>query len=182
LSGFDLVTDVFHDTVWVTGATTHAARISTRRVSVTDAAPLGSGVSIDVAPDGTVWVAERDIQGGVNAVRHIDVDGATLQTITPPGGGSPFGVRVDPLTSDVWFTATNGVYRATPGGDPVTVTTQSGFGIAAAYGGGGMFVDDRLAGTISLYDSSGALVASSEPFLPARTLSLHAIPTPVQTR
>jgi hypothetical protein len=60
---------------------------------------------VDVSPDGSIWVAEREhpnVSGSTNRLLKISVNGQILKTVNLDW--SPMCVRVDPSDGSLWVT------------------------------------------------------------------------------
>jgi hypothetical protein len=80
-----------------------------------------SAVSIDLAEDGSVWVAERDYSTMTGRIHHYSASGIEIgDPITV--SGAPFCVRVNHVTSEVWIARSNCISRITTDGALVSVT------------------------------------------------------------
>ncbi len=113
LRGFDLVVDEVRGTIWTTGS--ELRRGSTLDLEGTAVASFdGAAVSIDLAADGSVWVADRDNDSPTGTIRHFSESGAPLESYAL--GSSPSCVRVNPATGDLWVAHSSGVSRITSGG------------------------------------------------------------------
>lgn len=140
-----------------------------------DVGVLGSGelvsnptvhvLSMDVAPDGTLWAIPQAAEpGGDRRALHYGVDGTPLPTVMLPSAAR--GVRVHPDTGDVWITAA-GVLRIDSGGTLHEVFPQDGtlwFGLVADPGSSGIRVS-AMDGPTVLIGLDGHVQHGIEPRL-----------------
>ena len=108
--GFDLAVDEKHQGIFVVGADIKYLDLDLRLIWTNDPIPW-CAVSVDVASDGSAWVAEREhsqVAGSANRLRRISPQGTLLQTINL--GYSPFCVRVD-RTDDGVYVASDRLYK-----------------------------------------------------------------------
>src|SRR5262249_38311697 len=100
--GFDLAVDSKNQTIYIVGADIKCLDLTLHRHWAID--PIRwSAVSVDVAPDGSAWVAERQhpqVFGSSNRLLRVSRQGVVLRTIDLDY--SPFCVRVDSNDSSVY--------------------------------------------------------------------------------
>ena len=109
IGGLDIAVDPSHDCLWIVGLDVKKCNLDLQMIMTVD--PIkgaGGAFSVDVNPDGSVWIAERHIpqvNGSQNRLLRISPDGSILKTIDP--NLSPRRVRVDGSDGSVWTTGTN---------------------------------------------------------------------------
>lgn len=103
LGGHDIAADPNANVLWLAGGDIKKCDTDLKVLWQIDPIPWCAS-SVDVAPDGSAWVAEREhIQaGGANRLLHVSPSGAILSTI--PLDMSPMCVRVDPSEDSLWVT------------------------------------------------------------------------------
>ncbi len=110
MGGLDLVVDEDHGVIWTVGGDLRKGDLSTRAMIDRRDYFVWYAVSVDVAGDGSVFVAERrhpDVPGSIDRVLHIS---PTLEVLhTTDVGAAPFNVRVDRTTGEVWVGHADGV-------------------------------------------------------------------------
>ena len=106
--GLDIAVDTKHKCLWIVGLDVKKCDLDLNidsRVKLTlDPAHTG-GFSVDVNPDGSVWVAERDVYekyGSKNQLVKISPDGSILKTVNLDF--SPIRLRIDKSDGSVWTT------------------------------------------------------------------------------
>ena len=109
--GFDLAVDEQRDVLWTVGFGVRKVDLQAMDVVASYDEFVWAAVSIDVADDGSVWVAERahSQQGGADEVHHFDPDATWIDSFSP--GGRPHCVRIDRTTGDVWVAHSGGLTR-----------------------------------------------------------------------
>jgi hypothetical protein len=118
-SGFDVVVDEAHSSIWIVGADIDRLDMNLQHQFTID--PIKwCAMSVDFASDGTAWIVEREhpeVSGSVDRLLNVAGDGQILDAVDLPF--SPMCVRVDRITGMVWITGilgAQGLYRY----DPVT--------------------------------------------------------------
>jgi len=104
LGGFDLVLDEARGALWLAGKTVQRLDLQLNVRAVFREIGWGA-VSVDLAPDGSAWVAERkhsDVKGSTNRIVQISPEGQVLRTV--PLDISPLCVRVEASDGSVWVT------------------------------------------------------------------------------
>jgi hypothetical protein len=75
-------------------------------------------VSLDLVPaDGSVWVAERASSTETGTIHHYDAGGAEIPGDQHSWDASPFCIRVNPYSGDVWVADSKGISRIDSGGN-----------------------------------------------------------------
>lgn len=169
LRGVDLVVDEKRNVVWTAGSELRRGDALTLDGARIDAYAW-SAVSIDLAPDGSVWVAERDFSTDSGNIHHYDAAGNPLATF--PWTSSPFCVRVNPVTGDVWVAHSTGLSRIDVQGRTLTVEDAGSFWSIAVDPFQGLvwasvFEDlsgVQLLGGVMAYRSDGAPVSFASGF------------------
>lgn len=108
--GFDLAVDENHHGIYVVGADIKYLNLDLQLMWTNDPIPW-CAVSVDIASDGSAWVAEREhsqVLGSANRLRRISPQGTLLQTINL--AYSPFCVRVD-RTDDSFYVSSDRLYK-----------------------------------------------------------------------
>jgi len=105
--GFDITVDPSGDCLWIVGFDIKKLNLDIQVLLTVD--PIGAvAFSVDVNPDGSIWVAEHHIPGAraikkcKNRLLKISPDGSILKTIDL--NFSPKSVRVDRSNGSVWVT------------------------------------------------------------------------------
>jgi hypothetical protein len=104
LGGFDIVIDPERNVIWLTGADIKKCDLDLTMLRQVDPIPW-CGVSVDVNPDGSVWVAERehqDVKGSRDRLLKISPSGEIIKTVDLKW--SPACLRVDRADGSVWVT------------------------------------------------------------------------------
>jgi len=105
INGFDIVVDPNANSLWLVGGDIKKCNMSLQVVKTID--PIAwCAVSVDIGPDGSVWVVEREhIEeiGSQNRLLRISSRGNILQNI-PLNDLSPRCVRVNRTDGTVWVT------------------------------------------------------------------------------
>lgn len=108
INGFDIVVDPNVNCLWLVGGDIKKCNMNLQVVKTID--PITwCAVSVDIGPDGSVWVAEREhieVGGSQNRLLRISSEGNILQNI-PLNDLSPMCVRVNRSDGSVWVT---GIY------------------------------------------------------------------------
>lgn len=103
--GFDIVVDPNANWLWLVGGDIKKCNMNLHVVQTID--PITwCAVSVDIGPNGSVWVAERehiDVAGSQNRLLRISSKGSILQNI-PLNDLSPMCVRVKKSDGSVWIT------------------------------------------------------------------------------
>jgi hypothetical protein len=108
LGGLDIAVDTKHDCLWIVGLDVKKCNLDFKidfKAKLTLDLTHTGGFSVDVNPDGSVWIAERDVYekyGSKNRLVKISPDGRILKTIDL--NFSPIRVRIDRSDSSVWTT------------------------------------------------------------------------------
>lgn len=111
MTGFDLVVDAQRNALWSVGTSLWRGDAATLQGTSIVSYRFRS-VSIDLAADGSVWVAERGTEAaGYNMLHHYSAAGVELAADAKPLTADPYNVRVHPTTGDVWYAGENGVVR-----------------------------------------------------------------------
>jgi hypothetical protein len=104
VAGFDIALDSKREVIWLVGK--YIKRCDLQLHLLQELSPIKwCGVSADVAPDGSLWVAERehrDVAQSTNRIFKVSADGQLLKSISLPW--SPMCVRVDESDGAVWVT------------------------------------------------------------------------------
>lgn len=104
--GFDITVDPSGDCLWIVGFDIKKLNLDLQVLLTVD--PIRAvAFSVDVNPDGSIWVAEHNIPGGRASKKRllkIAPDGSILKTIDL--NFSPKSVRVDRSNGSVWITGT----------------------------------------------------------------------------
>ncbi len=104
VGGFDLAVDAERNAVWLTAKTIKKCDLELN--VLLELNPIHwCGVSIDLNPDGSVWVAERqhpDVAQSTNRIFKVSSGGQMVQSIGLPF--SPLCVRVNRSDGSVWVT------------------------------------------------------------------------------
>jgi hypothetical protein len=109
VGGFDVVLDNERNALWLTGADIKKCDLDLTVLRQLDPIPW-CGVSVDVNPDGSVWVAERehqDVKGSRDRLLKISPSGEVIKTVDLKW--SPACLRVDRGDGSVWVTG--GMWR-----------------------------------------------------------------------
>jgi hypothetical protein len=103
VGGYDIAADPNANVLWLVGADIKKCDTGLNVLWQIDPIKWCAS-SVDVAPDGSAWVAERQhVQaGGANRLLHISPDGVIRKDI--PLDLSPMCVRLDPVDSSLWVT------------------------------------------------------------------------------
>lgn len=104
LGGYDIVVDSSRDCFWLVGSDIKKCNMNLQAVQTLDV--IGwCAVSVDLSPDGSIWVAERrhSQAGKQNRLLHIAPEGTISKTI-PLKDVTPMCVRVDKSDGSVWVT------------------------------------------------------------------------------
>ncbi len=107
--GFDIAVDRNAGCIWLVGGDIKKCDMNLKVIWKID--PIAwCASSVDLNPDGSVWVAEREHvnAGGINRLLRISPKGTIVQSI--PMKMSPMCVRVDRSNGSVW---TTGIYMRT---------------------------------------------------------------------
>ncbi len=110
LGGFDIAVDPASRALWLVGKDIKKCGLDLQ-LQVTTTPIAWCAVSVDVAPDGSVWAAERvhpDVQRSQSRLMKVSPAGAIVNTVAL-GEFDPLCVRVDRTDGSVW--ATGGVIR-----------------------------------------------------------------------
>lgn len=109
LRGIDLVVDEPHNRVWTVGADVRTGSLDTLSLIGTPYSFGWTGVSIDVADDGSAFVAERAYSSTQGQDRIVRFSPSLAVLKSTPISGAPFCVRVDRGTGEVWVAHSNGL-------------------------------------------------------------------------
>jgi DNA-binding beta-propeller fold protein YncE len=103
--GFDIVVDPNTKCIWLVGGDIKKCSMDLKVIKIID--PITwCAVSVDIAPDGSIWVAEREHieeTGSQNRLLNISPKGNISQVI-PLNDLSPSCVRVNKSNGNVWVT------------------------------------------------------------------------------
>jgi len=103
-AGFDVALDARRGVLWMVGKYIRKSDLQLNVLQ--ELSPIKwCAVSVDVCPDGSIWVAERehrDVAQSTNRILKISADGQLLKSVYLPW--SPSCVRVDPTDGSVWVT------------------------------------------------------------------------------
>ncbi len=114
-SGFDLLVDDKRGNIWIVG--NDIKKLNKNLELEFRIEPIGwLASSIDLAKDGSVWVAERmhsATQDTRDRIHHIGTDGSILESADCPG--SPMVIRVDNSNNLIWVGTLTGLYLYDPG-------------------------------------------------------------------
>jgi len=106
--GLDIAVDTKHDCLWIVGLDVKKCNLDLKiesRVNLTLDITHTGGFSVDVNPDGSVWVAEQNVHqeyGSENRLVKISPNGSILKTIDLDF--SPIRLRVDKSDGGIWTT------------------------------------------------------------------------------
>jgi len=104
IGGFDLVVDDERKVLWTVGANIKKCDLALNILWETNLISW-CAVSVDLNPDGSVWVAERDhqdVSGSQDRLLKISSSGELLKVVKLDF--SPFCLRVNQTNGDVWVT------------------------------------------------------------------------------
>ena len=108
LGGIDIAVDTKHDCLWIVGLDVKKCNLDLKldfKAKLTlDPAHTG-GVSVDVSPDGSIWVAEQNVHREYDSKNRLvkrSQDGSILKNIDLDF--SPVGVRIDRSDGSIWTT------------------------------------------------------------------------------
>lgn len=107
-NGFDIAIDLNANCLWLVGDDISKYNMDLNIVQKINPVTW-CAVSVDIGPDGSVWVAERehiDVGGSKNRLLNISPEGEVLRSI-PLSDLSPMCVRVSRVDGSVWVT---GIY------------------------------------------------------------------------
>lgn len=103
-AGFDMALDTNQKALWLVGKTITKCDLELN--SLLQISPIKwCAVSVDVNPDGSIWVAERDhpdVKQSTNRIIKISSSGEILKSVGLEW--APLCVRVDPSDGSVWVT------------------------------------------------------------------------------
>ena len=108
LGGIDIAVDTKHDCLWIVGLDVKKCNLDLQldfKVKLTLDPTHTGGFSVDVNPDGSIWVAEQNIRqeyGSKNRLVKISPDGGILKKIDLDF--SPIRLRIDRYDGSVWTT------------------------------------------------------------------------------
>jgi hypothetical protein len=108
LGGLDIAVDTKHNCLWIVGLDVKKCNLDLQidfKVKLTLDPTHTGGFSVDVSPDGSVWVAEQNVNqeyGSKNRLVKISPDGSILKKIDLDF--SPVRVRIDRSDGSVWTT------------------------------------------------------------------------------
>ena len=108
IGGFDLVLDPERKAIWVVGGKITKCDLNLHSLVDLDPIPW-CAVSVDVNPDGSVWIAEREhfqVARSTNRLLKISFDGRIVKSIYLDW--SPVCVRVNHSDGSVWVTGSEG--------------------------------------------------------------------------
>jgi len=165
MNGFDLAVDTQRNVLW--GVGTKLWRGNATTLQGAEVASYGwFAVSMDIASDGSVWVAERNHPdaGGIDALRHYSNSGAEIASDTKLLQGSPFCVRVHPKTGDVWFAGAAGVGRYDAAGYHAVDSSGPFWTLAIDPATGTVFAGGFGTTNISVFAQSGTPLATVPGF------------------
>src|SRR5439155_17367820 len=104
-SGFDIVLDAERDVLWLVGKTIKKCDLELTVLREINDLIRWCAVSVDLNPDGSIWVAERehpDVKQSSNRILKISPGGTVLKTVNL--SWSPLCLRVDRSDGSVWVT------------------------------------------------------------------------------
>lgn len=111
-NGFDILIDPNANCLWLVGGDIKKCDMGLKIVK-TISPITWCAVSVDICPDGSIWVAERehpDVAGSQNRLLNISSKGKILQNV-PLNDLSPRCVRVNKSNGSVWITGICGLYK-----------------------------------------------------------------------
>lgn len=157
--GFDVVADPARGVVWSVGSELRIAPLDDIAAGRVVERFGWAGVSIDLAADGSVWIADRTYAMGGRAV-HVATSGVRLATHEL--SGSPFCVRVHPRTGDVWIATSTAIVRIDRAGVVHELAARTGpvigwFVLAPDYGTDGVWAAGDSDTDVVLVSSTGAI-------------------------
>jgi len=105
-AGFDMALDETRKVLWLVGKYIKKCDLELNLVQEIDPSPIKwCGVSVDICPDGSIWVAEREhpnVAQSTNRILKISSAGQILKSVYLEW--SPICLRVDPTDSSLWVT------------------------------------------------------------------------------
>ena len=111
-NGFDILIDPNANCLWLVGGDIKKYDMDLKIVKTIN--PITwCAVSVDVCPDGSIWVVERahpEEVGSQNRLLNISSKGKMLQNV-PLNDLSPMCVRVNKSNGSVWVTGIYGIYK-----------------------------------------------------------------------
>ena len=108
LGGFDIAVDTNHDCLWIVGWDVKKCNLdleSQFKTQLTLDANKTGAFSVDVSPDGSIWIAEQNIHqkhGSKNRLVKRSLYGGILKIVNLDF--SPIHVRIDKYDGSVWTT------------------------------------------------------------------------------
>ena len=165
MTGFDLVVDAQHNVLWSAGTGLWRGDATTLQ-GTSIASYQYQSVSLDLAADGSVWVAERfGRTGGSDMLHHYSAAGVELVADAKPLTSAPFNVRVHPKTGDIWYAGSSGVGRYDAGGPHMMDSNRSFWSLAIDETSGIVFAAGGHANpNLVVFSSSGTVLATVAGF------------------
>ncbi|MFC1604188.1 hypothetical protein ACFL5F_04090 [Planctomycetota bacterium] len=108
LGGFEIAIDLTHDCLWIVGFDVKKCNLDLElqfKTKLTLDAHKTGAFSVDVSPDGSIWIAEqnhRQEYGSKNRLVKRSLYGSILKIVNLDF--SPIGVRIDKYDGSVWTT------------------------------------------------------------------------------
>jgi len=108
LGGFDIAVDPKHDCLWIVGFDVKKCNLDLElqfKTKLTLDVNKTGAFSVDVSPDGSIWIAEQNIRqeyGSKNRLVKRSLYGGILKTIDLDF--SPIRLRIDKYDGSVWTT------------------------------------------------------------------------------
>jgi len=103
-SGFDIALDAKREVIWLVGK--FIKKCDLRLNVLQELNPIKwCGVSVDICPDGSIWVAEREhsnVAQSTNRILQISAEGQIRKSVYLQW--SPMCLRVDPADGAIWVT------------------------------------------------------------------------------
>jgi len=162
LRGLDVVVDSARNVVWTVGNELRRGNASTL-VGESIATYAWSAVSIDLAPDGSVWVAERDYSTETGNIHRYNAAGSLITSM--PWSSSPFCVRVNQATGEVWVAHSNGISRIDSEGRILAVETSGSYwSLTVDPFQGLVWATSNTVDSVKAYRSDGTLLDTATGF------------------
>ncbi len=159
--GIDLVVDDSHQALWAVGSTIQRYSLDLALDWSMD--PIAwSAVSVDIAEDGSAWIAERrhsHVSGSVDRLLQVSQEGVVLQEVN--AGYSPWCIRID-STGNLWV-AGGSLNKYDSAGNHLMSTPEIGvWSLAIDPSGSGVWAgcDED----VKYYDLEGNLLITLPPF------------------
>ena len=108
IGGIDIAVDAKHDCLWIVGLDVKKCNLDLQlqfKTELTLDVTKTGAFSVDVSPDGSIWIAEQNIRqeyGSRNRLVKISPEGSILKTVNL--NFSPIRLRIDRSDGSVWTT------------------------------------------------------------------------------